>query len=187
MSDRQQVFVALLRGINVGGRNRIPMAQLRSICAGINCQEIQSYIQSGNLVFTSLSWAEALEQGLERAIGQAFPFSVPVIVRRASSWSRYVKGNPFPNESKKEANRVLLSLSKLPPRADAASELQQRAIRGDRVVKKDDAIWIHCPNGVGRSNLTPAMLDRYVGSPVTARNWRTVLKLDEMIRETTAE
>ena len=96
MSDRQQVFVALLRAINVGGRNRISMAKLRSICAGINCEEIHCYIQSGNLVFTSLSWAEALEQGLERAIGQAFPFFVPVIVRRASRWRRYGKGNPFP-------------------------------------------------------------------------------------------
>ena len=163
------------------------MAELRAVCTGIHCQAIRSYIQSGNLVFTSLSSAEAVEQGLESAIGKAFSLSVPVIVRSASSWRDYVKGNPFPNESKNEGDRVLLALSKLPPRENAVSELQHRATRSERVVKMDDAIWIHCPNGIGRSKLTPAVLDRHVGSPVTARNWRTVLKLDEIAREATVE
>jgi len=107
-------------------------------------------------------------------------------VRSASSWGRYVKENPFPNEAKEEGNWVLLLLSKLPPVANAVSELQQRATQGERVVKKGDVIWIHYASGIGRSKLTPAVLDRYVGSSVTARNWRTVLKLDEMVRETAA-
>lgn len=186
MADRQQAFVALLRGINVSGQNKIPMAKLRSICTGIKCKDVQTYIQSGNVVFTSVLSAEALEERLEQAIEQEFRFSIPVVVRSASSWRRYVKGNPFPDEAKKEGNWVLLSLSKLPPKANAASELQQRATQGERVVKKGDAIWIHYASGIGRSKLTPAVLDRHVGSSVTARNWRTVLKVDEMIRETTA-
>jgi uncharacterized protein (DUF1697 family) len=78
--------------------------------------------------------------------------------------------------------RVLLALSKRPPGADAARELQQRATLGERVIRKGDAIWVHYAGGIGRSKLTPAILDRCVGSPVTARNWRTALKLDEMIR-----
>ena len=186
MSDRQQTFIALLRGINVSGKNKIPMAKLRSICTGIKCKDVQTYIQSGNVVFTSGLSAESLEVRLERAIEQEFGFSIPVVVRSASSWSRYVKGNPFPDEADKEGSWVLLSLPKLPPKASVASELQQRAKQGERVVKKGDAIWIHYANGIGRSKLTPALLDRHAGSAVTARNWRTVLKLHEMLRETTS-
>jgi len=162
------------------------MAELRSICAGIECNGVRTYIQSGNVVFTSSLSAEALEERLEQAIEQQLGLTIPVVVRSASSWGRYVKSNPFPDEAKEEGNRVLLGLSKLPPKSAAASELQQRATLGERVVRKGDAIWIHYANGIGRSKLTPAVLDRHVGSSVTARNWRTVMKLDEMLRETGA-
>jgi uncharacterized protein (DUF1697 family) len=162
------------------------MAELRSICEGIDCNDVRTYIQSGNVVFTSSLSAEALEERLEQAIEQQLRLTVPVVVRSASSWGRYVKGNPFPDEAKEEGNRVLLGLSKRPPKANAASELQQRATLGERVVRKGDAIWIHYANGIGRSKLSPAVLDRHVGSSVTARNWRTVMKLDEMLRETAA-
>jgi uncharacterized protein (DUF1697 family) len=75
---------------------------------------------------------------------------------------------------------VLLALSKLPPKADAAAELQKRAPSGERVLRVGDALWIHYAAGIGTSKLTPALLDRLAGSPVTARNWNTVLKLAEM-------
>jgi len=183
MSDARHTFVALLRGINVSGQKTIPMVELRAMCKGIGCDDVQTYIQSGNVVFSSVISADALEKRFEKAISKRFNFSVPVFVRPALSWSRYVASNPFPEEAKKEGNWVLLALSKLPPSVSAATELQRFATQGDRVVKKGDAIWIHYANGIGRSKLTPALLDRHVGSSVTARNWRTVLKLDEMLGE----
>lgn len=180
MSRSKEQFIALLRGINVSGENKIPMAELRSVCEQIGCEGVQTYIQSGNLVCTFDLSAEKLEERLEAAIVQEFGFAIPVIVRTASSWTRYVKSNPFSNESRKEASWVLLCLSKRSPSANAATELQQRATLGEQVAKKGDAIWIYYTNGIGRSKLTPAVLDRYVGSPVTARNWKTVQKLDEL-------
>jgi uncharacterized protein (DUF1697 family) len=74
----------------------------------------------------------------------------------------------------------MLALAKNPPKTDAVEQLQQRASGGERIVQVGDALWLHFPNGVGNSKLTPAVLDRLVGSPVTMRNWRTVLKLHEM-------
>lgn len=186
MADRQQVFVALLRGINVSGRNKISMAKLRVTCAGIGCKDVRTYIQSGNVVFTSSLSAKALERRLEQTIERQFRLLIPVVMRSASSWRRYVKSNPFSDEAKREAKWVLLALSKRPPRSNAASEMQQRATQGERVLKRGDAMWIHYASGIGRSKLTPAVLDRHVGSSVTARNWRTVLKLDEMMQEMTA-
>jgi uncharacterized protein (DUF1697 family) len=186
MAERKDTFIALLRGINVGGKHRVPMPELRALCVDIGCENVRTYIQSGNVVLTSRETAAALERRLEQAIEQQFGFSVPALVRSASSWASYVKSNPFPGEAEREGNWVLLVLSKLPPSASAASELQQRAAQGERVVKQGDAVWIHYAGGVGRSKLSPAVLDRHVGSPVTARNWRTVLKLSEMIQETAA-
>jgi uncharacterized protein (DUF1697 family) len=187
MPKRQQGFVALLRGINVGGKNRLPMAQLRAICTEAGCNGVRTHIQSGNIVLASSAAATALEKRLEQAIAQEFHFRIPVLVRSASGWRRYVKNNPFPREAATQGNHVLLCVSKLPPKKTAVAELQQRATQGERVVRKGDALWIHYANGIGRSKLTPALLDRHVGSSVTARNWRTVLKLEEMVRATATE
>src|SRR6266849_9227268 len=101
MKQPQKTFVALLRGINVGGYNLIPMSGLRSLCADIGCREVQSYIQSGNVVFKAETTPAVLEAELERAIEHCFGFSVTVIVRAAADWPAYVKGNPFPEASQK--------------------------------------------------------------------------------------
>lgn len=77
----------------------------------------------------------------------------------------------------------MLGLSKAPPQPDAAARLQERATRGERVRLVGDALWIHFPGGVAESRLSPALLDRLAGSPVTTRNWRTVLKLHELARD----
>jgi uncharacterized protein (DUF1697 family) len=182
MKHRRQRFIALLRGVNVSGQHKLPMVKLRSMCTRIDLEDVRTYIQSGNIVFTSAAPAAKLEQRLEEAIEQEFRFFVPAIVRSASRWKGYVEGMPFPDEAMREGNWVLLAMSKRRPTESAASELQNRAKHGERVVERGDAIWIHYAKGIGRSKLTPTVLDRCIGSPVTGRNWRTVLKLQEMVR-----
>jgi len=175
--------IALLRGINVGGRTRIPMAELRALCAGLGWEDVRTYIQSGNVVFRAGAAAPALEEALERAVERRFGFPVPVIVRAAAEWPAYVEGNPFPEASGAEPNRVMLALSKAPPREEAVEGLRERAADGERIERVGDALWIHYAQGSGRSKLTPALLDRAAGSPVTTRNWRTVLQLGELARD----
>jgi uncharacterized protein (DUF1697 family) len=181
------IFIALLRGINVGGHNKIPMAELRSVCADLGWDDVQSYIQSGNLVFKASSTPANLEIELEGAIERQFGLSIPVIVRAEADWSAYVNGNPYPEASQREPNLVMLILSKAPPNRDAVEGLLERALNDERIVQMGDALWIHFPGGSGRSKLSPALLDRLVGSTVTARNWRTVLKLDELVRDSLSE
>jgi uncharacterized protein (DUF1697 family) len=173
-------FIALLRGINVGGRNLIPMRDLCPLCASLGWQDVQSYIQSGNLVFQASAAPKELEIELERAVARRFDLSIPVIIRKGTAWPGYVRDNPYPDASESEPNHVMLVLSKAPPKAGAAKELQERAMNGERIVQVGDALWVHYAAGVATSKLTPALLDRLVGSPVTARNWRTVLKLQAM-------
>jgi uncharacterized protein (DUF1697 family) len=174
-------FAALLRGINVSGANRIPMADLRTHCAGLGWAEVETYIQSGNLVFAAEGSAPKLEATLEKEIETRFGLRIPVIVRSATEWPKLVAGNPFSEAAEKEPNRLMLLLSKAPPAIDAAMAIQDRAKAGERVARKGDALWIHYPQGSGTSKLSPSLIDRLVGSPTTSRNYRTVMKLREML------
>jgi uncharacterized protein (DUF1697 family) len=178
---RPAKFIGLLRGINVSGLNKIPMSDLRELCAEIGCSDIQSYIQSGNLVFSTLVKPRVVEIELERAIERRFQLLIPVIARAAADWPAYVKGNPFPEASSAEPNLVILALAKTSPKPEVVSALCARSTSGERIVQVGDALWIHFAGGVSRSKISPALLDRLVGSKVTMRNWRTVLKLGEMV------
>jgi uncharacterized protein (DUF1697 family) len=173
-------YVALLRAVNVGGA-KLPMAELREVCAGLGWQAVRTYIQSGNVVFESDEAPAALEAALERAVERRFGFTRPVIVRTAAQWQSYAAGSPFPEQEEAEANRLMLCLSKRPPAADAVERLQQRAAAGEQVRQQGNAIWVFYPDGAGISKLTPGLFDKAAGSPVTARNWRTVQRLGEML------
>ena len=172
--------VALLRAVNVGGR-KLPMAGLRALAEELGWREVATYIQSGNLVFSAAGKAEALERKLEEAIAKEFGLDVPVIVRSAGQWRAYAKDNPFPDEAKKEPNRLMMLLSKRAPAAGAEDAIAAKAAAGERVRRAGDALWIHYPEGAGTSKLTPALVDRAIGSPATARNHNTVVKLGEML------
>jgi uncharacterized protein (DUF1697 family) len=173
-------YVALLRAVNVGG-TKLPMAELREVCAGLGWREVRTYIQSGNVVFEADAEPAALESELEEAVQQRFGFASPVMVRSADQWRSYAGGSPFPEAEASDANRLLLCLSKAPPAQGAAEALEARGAAGEQVRLKGDALWVLYPAGVGTSKLTPKLFDRLAGSPVTARNWRTVTKLQEMM------
>lgn len=176
-------YIALLRGINVGGHNRIPMAELRTLCAELGWKNVATYIQSGNIVFSSGRNASELEDELQAALMERFGHDIHILVRSREDWSACVDANPFPEASENEPHLVMLGLSKAPLPRRAAESLQERAAAGERVVQSDGALWLHFPNGSARSKLTPALLDRLAGSPVTTRNWRTVGKLSGMLEE----
>jgi uncharacterized protein (DUF1697 family) len=173
-------YVALLRAVNVGGA-KLPMAELRELCAALGWHNVRTYIQSGNVVFDSDLAAGALETALEGAVKRQFDLVRPVIVRSAAQWRVYAAGTPFPLREEQDASRLMLCLSKHPPAADAAERLQQRAAAGEQVRRLGDAIWVYYPEGVGTTKLSPSLFDKAAGSPVTARNWRTVCKLQELL------
>ncbi len=178
MSDR---YVALLRGVNVGGRGIVPMAELRALAEELGLREPRTYIQSGNLVFGADSEPAELESELERGIRTRFGVNTSVLVRTAADWARYLSSNPYPEESRETPKLVMIALSKRPPAPAAAEEIERRGRGGERVALAAGTLWVHYPQGMGRSKLTPAILDRAAGSPVTTRNWSTVLKLGELL------
>lgn len=177
----RQKYIALLRGINVGGHNKIPMPDLRALCTKMGWGDVRSYIQSGNIVFSAKATTSSLEDELEQAIEQNFGFEIIVIVRTAEDWFRYMTSNPFPEAAAEVPKLLMLGLSKNPPNSNALEALQQRAATDEHLAQTGNALWIHFGGGVANSKLSPAVLNRLVGSPVTARNWRTVLKLNELL------
>jgi uncharacterized protein (DUF1697 family) len=173
-------LLALLRGINVGGHRKVPMTDLRSLCTGLGWQDVQTWIQSGNLVFAAAGRAAALESALERAIERHFGFHVDVVVRTAKQWSQHLRSNPFAAATAREPEHVLMALAKRRLARDAVAQLRERAGANERVEAAAGVLWLHHGGGIARSKLTPALLDRAAGSPVTARNWRTVQQLAAM-------
>lgn len=174
--------VALLRGINVGGRNLIAMPELRALCGELGWSDVRSYIQSGNLVFSARAAPPRLEARLEQAIVQRFGLAIPVIVRTHADWAGYIGDNPYPDAAKEQPNLLLLALSRSAPKPDAVERLRERADGGERITRTGGVLWIHFPGGVGKSRLSPSLCDRLVGSPVTMRNWRTVQTIDALVR-----
>jgi uncharacterized protein (DUF1697 family) len=175
-------FVALLRAVNVGGRGTLPMARLRDLAAGLRFEAPQTVLQSGNLVFRARASAKpvALEHLLETALTSRLDLHANVCVRTAVEWRRIVERNPFPEEAESDPGHLLMMALKRPAGAVAVDALRA-SIAGRELVRGDGAhLYLYYPDGIGRSRLTAAVIERAVGARGTARNWSTVLKLDAL-------
>lgn len=176
-------LIALIRGINVGSTRKLPMAELRAACAEEGLGEVRTYIQSGNIVLDHGN-APAVEAALSKLIHARFKLDVPVVVRTATQWDRLIETCPFPDEAEQAPKALHLLACKQPPKADAVEALKERAKHGEKIAAwGDHDIALHFTHGVAESKLTPALIDKLVGSPATGRNWNTLLKLQEMARE----
>ena len=176
-------WVALLRGVNVGGNKGVPMSELKAVASSLGLGDPRTLLQSGNLVFSAEGpKAAELERLLEASIAEKIGVKTEVCVRGARTWARLVEANPFPEAAKADPAHLLLTAFKTPPSADAPEALAA-AFRGPEQVRVAEGhAYIVFPEGVGRSKLTPALLGKHLGQG-TARNWNTVLKLQDMLAE----
>jgi uncharacterized protein (DUF1697 family) len=177
--------VALLRGINVGGNNKLPMADLRQIAASLGHSDVATYIQSGNLLFTARGGASTSElaAGLAGAITEATGLRIGVVVLARDELAQVIRDNPYPDEpNPKFVHAVFLPE---PPGPEAAEEVAEAVARASRAGSQDTAqfagstLFLHTPGGFGRSELAKILLNRSSGRSAagTARNWSTVTKL----------
>ena len=170
-------YIALLRGINVGGNKKIAMADLRAFATKLGLVDAQTLLQSGNLVFCSgIQAGAALEQLLEAEARKRLGLDTEFHVRTVAEWEDAIARNPFAGAAKDDPSHLLVLFLKNEPAAKAVSALQA-AIAGPEVVRASgrQAYFIY-PDGMGRSKLTPAVIDRHIGRG-TARNWNTMLKV----------
>ena len=173
-------YVALLRGINVGGRNKLPMRELAEIFADAGCTDVSTYIQSGNVVFWAPATLATRIPGLiTDAIAGRFDLQVPVVTRSAAEFERVVTGNPYLGIEPDFTKLHVFFLADHPTEAASAS-LDPNRSPPDAFQIQGGEIYLHLPNGAARTKLSNAYFDAKLGTTSTARNWRTVLKLHEL-------
>jgi len=168
--------VALFRGINVGGRNRLPMQALRDILAGLGCSGVKTYIQSGNAVFNADDDSPELSEGIAAAVDDRFGFRPRVLILEAAEFNDVVAGNPWP-EADTGAVHVWF-LAESPPAPNLAALAALRAAT-ECFELGEHAFYLLAPDGIGRSKLA-ARAERALGIDATARNWRTVMAIRDL-------
>ncbi|HWI17810.1 MAG TPA: DUF1697 domain-containing protein [Vicinamibacterales bacterium] len=174
-------YITVLRAINLGAHNRIAMADLRGMLVRLKLEDPKTLLLSGNAVFkSSAASSAALEQQLEAASTRHLKVTTDYFVRSAAEWQAIIKGNPFPDEAKSDPGHVLMMCLRDAPPPAAVKALQDR-INGREVVRaKGRHAYFVYPDGIGRSKLTIAVIEKALGTRGTARNWNTVLKLGEL-------
>jgi uncharacterized protein (DUF1697 family) len=174
--------IALLRGINLGARNRVSMPELRELLSGLGHEDVKTLLQSGNVVLTSDQTGAKLEQALEKSIAKELGVESAVVVRTARELAGVVERDPFADVAD-DPKRYQVSFLSAKPKVAVVRELEAADVAPEQVVVSGREIYAWHPGGVQRSPLTKLLTDRKLGVTATARNWNTVTKLLELVRE----
>jgi uncharacterized protein (DUF1697 family) len=175
------VYIALFRGINVGGRNRLPMRELVQALEGLGLQRIETYIQSGNVVFQSDETITVdLADRMGATIHEWYGFTPQVFVLELGELESAMASNPFRQAESEPKTLHLYFLASVPQNPDLAA-LESIKGNGERFALVGKVFYLHAPGGIGRSRLA-ARVERALGVAVTARNWRSVCKIVDITR-----
>ena len=175
-------YVALLRGINVGGKNKLPMKDLVRLFEDAGCRGVRTYIQSGNVVFeASSALAKGIAARISQDIAARFGLQVPVVMRSATELASVVEANPYLREGADPRTLHVAFLATEPSLASAASLDPKRSAPDEFVLRGRD-LYLRCPNGMARTKLTNAYFDSKLSTTSTMRNWNTVLELLALCR-----
>jgi uncharacterized protein (DUF1697 family) len=182
-NERVSRQIALLRGVNVGGNNKVPMAHLRELLRELGYEEVRTHLQSGNAVFTAAGMPpEQVAQEIEDVLASSLGLGIRVLVRTAEELARVVSANPLP-EAVAEPSRLLVTFLSAPPDPERLGELDPVDFEPDLFGFGEREIYVWCPEGVRTIRLSYAFFEKRFGVVATARNWNTVTKLLELARE----
>ena len=177
-----QTYIALLRGINVGGKNKLPMKDLISALEKGGLQNVATYIQSGNVVFQKENTAKTqISEQIEEILKSSFGIESSVVILTKEEWSAVIRANPYP-EAEEDPKSLHFYFMHAPPDAPNLNKMNELKSDSERFEIIDSVLYLHAPDGIGRSKLA-AKVEHLLGCPATARNWRTVSKLDELSGE----
>ncbi len=174
-------FVAMLRSVNVAGRNRLPMADLRALVSGLGFKGVTTYLQSGNVVFSGTGTPKAVARAIGQEIATGLGLEVPVVVRSGQQLKKTIESAPFSDRGVDPKTRHVTFLAGLPePKAVEGLVALDGRFGTDRFQVVGCDVFLHCPGGYGETKLTNAFLERRLGVVATTRNWRTVLALADI-------
>jgi uncharacterized protein (DUF1697 family) len=174
-----KTYIALLRGINLGARNKVAMADLRALFSGLGAEDVTTYVQSGNVVFKSPEAAGPLVEVIEKSIRRDLGLSVSVMLRTRSQMAKVLAGNPFGGQ-KGDATKLHVTFLAAKPAGARVRKLDPKLSAPDEFRVVGGEIYLLCPNGYGRSQFSNAYFEKELGVTATTRNWRTVTRLAEI-------
>ncbi|WP_299672448.1 DUF1697 domain-containing protein [uncultured Polaribacter sp.] len=167
-------FIVLLRGINVSGKNKIPMADVRELLNNLDFQNVQTYIQSGNIILESDLEKDEICDKIKNGIQERFGFDVPVLARTILEWKKVIDNYPFSIENEKIVALTFLNKS------TKETTIEVKNIGEDSYKIVEDVVYLYCPSGFGSTKLTNNIIERKLDVVATTRNLRTTLKLLEL-------
>ena len=175
------VIISMLRGVNVGGHNKIKMEALRALYESLKLRDAQTYVQSGNVIFRTderdmLRLAKRIEDGIQRKFG----FRPDVVLRTAAEMRDVIARNPFAKRRGIEPSKLLASFLASDPGEEAREKVRQMKCDPEELRIEGREVYIYFPNGMGRSKLQWAGLGKMLGTQGTGRNWNSVTKMTEM-------
>ncbi|MEX3105644.1 MULTISPECIES: DUF1697 domain-containing protein [unclassified Streptomyces] len=175
------IYAALLRGINVGGNRKLPMADLRALLEGLGYGDVRTYLQSGQAVFSTDGDDASLAAAIERAVEKRFGFTVDVLVRDHAYLKAIVDACPFP-AAELEPKQLHVTYFSAPVAADRFAGIDQAAFLPEEFRVGDRALYLYAPDGLGRSKLAEQLARPRLTKDIvaTSRNWNTVVKLAEL-------
>jgi uncharacterized protein (DUF1697 family) len=169
-----KAFIVLLRGINVSGKNKLPMADLRQLLNDLDFQNVQTYIQSGNIILESDKPKSEICQKIKAGIQEKFGYDIPVIARTIPEWKKAIATYPFPKENTKIVAFVFLN------QKTAITKIEVKGINDDEYLIDNDMVYIYCPSGFAITKLSNNLFERKLKVTATTRNYNTTLKLLEL-------
>lgn len=176
-----QTYISILRGINVSGQKPVRMADLKSLYESLGFGNVETYVQSGNVVFDSEEIdSEILTKSIEGQIEKTFEFAVPVLVHSADDFLRVIKNHPFKEE---EPVRVLVTFLYQHPEQSKLDDLSRYEDKVDKFAIGEQEIFLFCPGGYGKTKLSNTFFEKKLSVIATTRNWKTVNALYQMASE----
>jgi len=178
------VWVALLRGINVGGRNRLPMSSLVAILESAGCREAATYIQSGNAVFkANIESRTRMADEISREIEKEHGFRPAIQLITAAELGAAIDSNPYP-QAVTDPKTLHLSFLASVPQQERVADAERLLSESESLAINGNLLYLHAPEGIGRSRFAGGV-ERVLQVQMTGRNWRTILKLDELVSAST--
>jgi uncharacterized protein (DUF1697 family) len=173
-------FIALYRGINVGGRNVVRMELLRAMHEQLGHRDVASFIQSGNIVFAARGALERIAEQIAKRFAGDFGFEARVLVLPRSRWEEIAQANPYAEIAARQPKTVHIGICTAAPCVADLQALHARVGGREAFVVRDDVVYLHAPDGFGTSKFAAGM-EKACGVPLTVRNWRTVEALWKML------
>jgi uncharacterized protein (DUF1697 family) len=173
------VYISLLRGINVSGKNKILMNDLTSLYESLGFKNITTYIQSGNVIFKSDKNNNLPEQ-IASKIKELYAFEIPVLIKSMTDFTGAIKKNPFINDKKIDIDKLHITFLDSIPTKNAIEKLSETK-SADHYKIIDSNVYLYCPNGYGNTKLNNTLIEKKLGVNATTRNWKTCTALIDIL------